>query len=112
MPEDWQNKNITVKSFQEFETPNGNKGTSVKDEKGDEYTIWHLKQDGSFSKAFQKFQGTKIDDVIEINYEEKPGKKEGFVNRTIRTVRRVQKDGNYSIEAPGKDWVEIDSAPF
>jgi hypothetical protein len=89
-PLDWTTKEIKVRSIKEFEVPSTkSKGLNIKDQDDNEYTIWQTKQDGSFSQAFMKFQGSKIDESLEINYEEKPGKVEGTVNRTIRTVKRL-----------------------
>lgn len=119
-PVDWITKEIQVKSIAEFEVPTTkSKGLNIKDEEDNEYTIWQTKQDGSFSQAFMKFQGSKIDEALEINYVEKPGKAEGTVNRTIRTVKRLNKEG-YKMNpngtyAPGQDIkieVEGEEIPF
>lgn len=89
-PEDWLTKNIKIAEISEFSIEaTGSKATKVKDENGDDYTIWHNVKDGSFSKAYSKFQGTRIGDVIEINYEEKPAKNPQFTNRTVRTVKKI-----------------------
>ena len=116
-------KTIKIVNAETKQMSNGKYMTKIKDENGDSYTLFHLKMDGSESKAFSVFKTLPvswIDSIVEISFKEEEYVREWKTYKSRKIVlinpKLIKKESEGAIKLNDWDVVSedfnIDSIPF